>query len=258
MSNTMASIEPPSIATIQVRHSAGVRVRRMTRSVMRAHQCWHGSLSSFFSRNDAATGNTVIAMMNDAETATAIVRARSWNSCPSIPVMNSTGAKIATLVTVDANSAPEICRVPLATASFSSRPLCRQRTMFSSVTIAASMTRPTANARPAREMTFSDLSNSRSATNATSSDSGTVAVTRNVARRLRMRKYSTPTASSRPIPRLLRTREIARRMCTDASKLRSISSPASARGPAFSSTIARLTSSRILTVFASNERCNVM
>ncbi len=102
--------------------------------------------------------------------------------------MNSTGAKIATLVTVDANSAPVICLVPFATAAFSSRPACRQRTMFSSVTIAASMTRPTENASPASEMTLSDLSNMRSATNATSRDSGTVAVTRKVARRLRIRK----------------------------------------------------------------------
>ncbi len=60
--------------------------------------------------------------------------------------------------------------------------------MFSSVTMAASMTRPTENASPASEITFSDLSNTRSAMNATSSDSGTVAVTRNVARRLRNRK----------------------------------------------------------------------
>ncbi len=60
--------------------------------------------------------------------------------------------------------------------------------MFSSVTIAASMTRPTANARPASEITLRVLSNMRNATNATSNDSGTVAVTRNVARRLRIRK----------------------------------------------------------------------
>ncbi len=60
--------------------------------------------------------------------------------------------------------------------------------MFSSVTIAASMTRPTENASPASDITFNDLSNRRRARNATSNDSGTVAVTRKVARRLRIKK----------------------------------------------------------------------
>ena len=187
--SSMTSTDPPRIATIQDLQMAGERVRRMTRSVMRLHQLSTGSLSpSRFSRKFAATGNTVIAMKNEAETATAIVSARSWNSCPSMPSMNSTGRKMATLVTVEANSAPVICRVPLATASRICMPSWRQRTMFSSVTMAASMTSPTANARPASEMTLRDLSNRRSATNATSSDNGTVAVTSSVARRLRMRK----------------------------------------------------------------------
>ncbi len=74
---TIAMIEPPSIVTIHVRHRAGVRVRCITSRVIRVHHWRQGSLSSCFSKNDAATGRTVIAMKNDAETATAIVNARS-------------------------------------------------------------------------------------------------------------------------------------------------------------------------------------
>ena len=175
-----------------------------------------------------------------------------------MPSMNSTGTNIATLVTVEANSAPVICRVPVAIDSFSPAPFCRHLTIFSSVTIAASITRPTENARPAREITLSDLSNIRSATKATRTDSGTVAVTKKVARRLRMRKYKTAMARNKPMPRLPCTSDIARRICTDASKLRSIARPASANGPSLSSTTTLLISSRIVTVLASNSLCTVM
>ena len=79
----------------------------------------------------------------------AMVIARSPNSWPSTSRMKTTGRKMATVVAVEANSAPHTCCAPFMEAVCESAPCSRWRTMFSSTTIAASITIPTAKASPA-------------------------------------------------------------------------------------------------------------
>ena len=124
--------------------------------------------------------------------------------------MKITGRKIATVVAVDASSAPQTCPVPSSAASPISLPFSRRRTMFSSTTMAASSTMPVAKASPASEMTLRLLPVTLSSMKVASSEAGIAAATIRVARSLRRKYHSTPTARNTPRNRLLVTRLIAR------------------------------------------------
>ena len=105
---------------------------------------------------------------------------------------------------------PDLGRFPRAAAVPSGRPASRRRTMFSSTTMAASRTMPTAKARPASEMTLSVLPARFSTTKVPSREIGMARATIRVARRLRRNHQRTPTASSTPSARLFVTSPMAR------------------------------------------------
>ena len=201
---------------------AGLAVRRIASSVSRSHWAASGSgrgrcPAASRSKRPAATGSSVSASSSESTTATDIVRARSAKSCPSGPVMNRMGRKIATEVAVEASSAGATSGAPAAMACGSVWPSWRRRTMFSSTMIAASSTRPTAKAMPASEMTFRLRPVSCSVAKAPSRHTGMANPTSSVARQRRRKTYSTSVASSPPSTRLLRTSAMARRICTEAS-----------------------------------------
>src|SRR5438309_136097 len=83
-----------------------------------------------------------------------MVSARSPNSWPSTSFRNNTGTNTATVVAVEASSAPATWRAPVLVASSSGVAPSRRRTTLPQTTIAPSTTMPTANASPASEMTF--------------------------------------------------------------------------------------------------------
>ncbi len=115
------------------------------------------------------------------------------------------GRKIATVVAVEASNAPYTSVGPCSAASSGPTPFSRKRMMFSSTTMAASSVMPTANARPAREITLSVRPAMSRTRNAASTDPGIAMATIRVARNLRRNHHSTPTASAMPRPRLLRS-----------------------------------------------------
>ena len=113
------------------------------------------------------------------------------------------GRKMATVVAVDASSAPHTCSGPMSAASSAAMPRSRSRTMFSSTTMAASRVIPTANARPASEMMLTVRPVSSRPRNAAKSEIGIATATRSVARNLRRNSHSTTMASTTPRPEVV-------------------------------------------------------
>ena len=183
----------------------------ITLAVMRRHSftLWSSRLVSC-SQVLAVSGMIVTATRVDTITAMAIVMARSANSWPSTSRMNKTGRKMATVVAVDASSAPQTWREPCREASVAGRPFSRRRTMFSSTTIAASITMPTAKANPAKEMTFRLRPAAFNMMNVASREMGMAAAMMSVALTRRRNHHSTPTARNIPRKILPETREMAR------------------------------------------------
>ncbi len=77
--------------------------------------------------------------------ATAMVTANSSSSRPTRPPMNSTGMKIATSDAVIATMVKATSREPSNDASRGDLPISMCRTMFSSITMVLSTTKPTLN-----------------------------------------------------------------------------------------------------------------
>ena len=201
---------------------------------------WAGFL--WVSQLPPSAGSTVRATNREAQTAMAMVRARSAKSCPSTSWRNRTGRNMATVVAVDANRAPCTWPAPRSAALPGVSPFSRNLTMFSLTTMAASSTMPTAKASPAREMTFRDLPVSCKTMKVVSRDTGMAVAISNIPRTFRRNHHNTPIASRMPISRLPVTRFTARWMNTDASKDCCTSRPSSISGPARNSSITRLTS----------------
>ena len=82
-----------------------------------------------------------------------------------------------TVVRAETSTAPHTCEAPRRAASRAGTPSSRSRKMFSSTTIAASTTIPTANARPAREMTLIDRPRAAIATNDPTMETGIASTT---------------------------------------------------------------------------------
>ena len=79
----------------------------------------------------------------ETRTATPIVTANSRNSRPTTPPMNRTGMKTAASEIVIETIVKPISRDPSSAASSGAAPRSMCRTMFSSITIASSTTKPT-------------------------------------------------------------------------------------------------------------------
>ena len=72
-----------------------------------------------------------------------MVTANSWNSRPMMPPMNSTGMNTAVSDSVIDTMVKPISRAPSSAACSGRFPISRCRTMFSSITMASSTTKPT-------------------------------------------------------------------------------------------------------------------
>ncbi len=91
-----------------------------------------------------STGMTVSETSSEASSATVTVTANGMKICPTKPPTRAIGAKTATVVRVEAVTAPATSRTPVMMASRLASPYPRWRLMFSSTTIESSTTRPTA------------------------------------------------------------------------------------------------------------------
>ena len=103
-----------------------------------------------FSRLSASAGVHVMASSNDVSSETVIVTASARKKLPVTPDTATSGRKTTTGVMVDPTRGREISCSALRTAATLVSPASRCRTMFSTTTIASSMTRPMAAARPPR------------------------------------------------------------------------------------------------------------
>ena len=122
--------------------------------------------------------------------------------------------------------------------------------MFSATTTAASITMPTANARPASEMTLRLRPVSCSTMKVASSEMGMAQAISAVARTSRRNHHRQPTASSTPTVRLPDSRPNARLMKTEASKLWAMSRPIGLSSCSRTSATTRLTSSSVSSTLA--------
>ncbi len=100
--------EPRISPPIQSCLLRGVSVRFMITLVMPRHTPARSAILGRVLRNSAeVTGTTVTATISDTNTANAMVSERSAKSWPSTSFRKMTGRKIATLVAVEASSAPQ-------------------------------------------------------------------------------------------------------------------------------------------------------
>ncbi len=144
------------------------------------------------------------------DTAMAIVNAKSPNNCPSISLRKNTGRKMATVVTVEANNAGQTWDEPCLELSWWLRPFSRILKIFSNTTIAASNTIPTANAKPASEITFNERPVISSTINVESSEMGIAVAIIKVAFFLRIKNHKTEIDNKTPTNKLLVTKLMAR------------------------------------------------
>ena len=113
--------------------------------------------------------------------------------------MNATGTKITTSDSVVAMTARPISAVASAAASFGLRPFSSTNLkMFSSTTIASSMTMPVASDSASIVMLFRVKPNIFMIVKVPMIEVGTARAAMNVTRRLRMKKNTTTLASSPP------------------------------------------------------------
>ncbi len=106
----------------------------------------------------ASTGITVSDTSSEASRATVTVMANGANSWPTKPPTRAIGANTATVVSVEAVTAPATSRTPVTIACCLLSPYDRCRLMFSSTTIESSTTRPTAIVNAPRVNRLSDWS----------------------------------------------------------------------------------------------------
>ena len=76
-----------------------------------------------------------------------MVTANSWNSRPMMPPMNSTGMNTAVSDSVIDTMVKPISRAPSSAACSGRFPISMCRTIFSSITMASSTTKPTQSVR---------------------------------------------------------------------------------------------------------------
>ena len=108
-------------------------------------------------QREESIGSRVKETKSDTRTAKATVIPNWKKKRPTIPFMNATGTKTATIDMVVAKTARPISLVPIRAALKWSSPRSRWRTMFSRTTIASSMRSPTARESAIIVMTLSDI-----------------------------------------------------------------------------------------------------
>ncbi len=96
-----------------------------------------------FRKRLQSIGVRLIDTKPDTRIATLIVTANSCSSRPTMPPMNSTGMNTAASEIVIEMMVKEISLEPSKAARMGSLPISMCRTMFSSMTIASSTTKPT-------------------------------------------------------------------------------------------------------------------
>ena len=116
----------------------------------------------------------VSANTSDAATVVTTLKLRSRNNAAARPRTKMMGPNTSTVVSVPANSGAATSSVPVTAASSSDIPSSRRRPTDSATTIAVSTNKPVPNARPPKLNTLIDTSSACSATNAISTDNGTV------------------------------------------------------------------------------------
>ena len=117
---------------------------------------------------------------------------------PMMPVQKRSGAKAATVVAVDAATAPATSLVPSIAAVIRSAPSSMCRKTFSTMTIALSTNIPSAMISAKSTIMFRVIPKASMKRNASSIESGMARATKNEFR-TPMKKSSTPTTRSRPV-----------------------------------------------------------
>ena len=103
----------------------------------------------------ASIGVRVSATTSEISTEIATVAPNSPRKLPTMPSTNTTGTNTAAMESVAAVAAKAISLVPRDAASWEESPWSRWRSMFSSTTIASSITTPTASVMASSVMVFS-------------------------------------------------------------------------------------------------------
>jgi hypothetical protein len=103
---------------------------------------WRCSCGGFRNRLHSI-GARLIETKPETRMATPMVTANSFSSRPTMPPMNRTGMNTATSDAVIATMVNEISFEPSSAACIGDLPISMCRTMFSSITIASSTTKPT-------------------------------------------------------------------------------------------------------------------
>jgi len=148
----------------------------------------------------------------------------SRRKLPTIPSAKVTGKKTAAMETVAAVAAKAICRAPREAASTGASPCSRWRSMFSSTTMASSITTPTARVRPSSVITLRVKPRSHITPKVATSESGMAAATIRVGRMRRRKTNTVTTASTAPSAR-------AKSVSSTASRMAWVKSMAASRSP---------------------------
>ena len=109
----------------------------------------------------------------DKTMATAIATANSRNTRPTMPPISSTGMNTAIRENVIETIVKPISRAPLSAASNGRIPPSMWRTMFSSMTMASSTTKPTDSVKASKVMLLIEKPNTYIAAQVPTSDTGT-------------------------------------------------------------------------------------
>jgi hypothetical protein len=129
---------------------------------------------------------------------------RLWKNCPTTPRSSTSGRNTTTVVSDEPTIAPSTSRVPPATASNSARrgasgaSACARRATFSTTTMASSMIRPIATARPPRLMRLSDSPTSGKVASVSSTESGMASPATSVTRQFPRNSAMTRIDSAAP------------------------------------------------------------
>ncbi len=147
----------------------------------------------------------VTATTSEASRLKVTVRAWSRKSCPAMPSTKTMGRNTATVVRVEATTAPPTSAVPLMAAAYRDCPICFLRKIDSSTTIELSTSMPMPRVNPPSDMMFSEMSSLYMATKVATTEMGMLVAMIRVLRRSRRNSSSTTMASSPPISAALRT-----------------------------------------------------
>ena len=125
-----------------------------------------------------------------------MVTANSCKRRPRIPLMNKTGIKTAASERVIETMVNPISRAPLSAACIGRSPISMWRTMFSSITMASSTTKPTESVSAISERLSSEYPSRYITANVPTIDMGKARLGMAVAERLRRKRKMTRMTST--------------------------------------------------------------